>query len=210
MINLPWWASIPKAELRAIQEQKIFKKGEYPKLDAIMEELEAQKDNLINDLVGHLNPEWSMDKKLQWILDNKAVPVMSRENMGHHSGNPDKKPAKLDAWQNVYLKYQPPATSYADKEGEKARPQYPTANAILKKYEEVVKNIVTDADLDMIDFPLIAVSFNVEKLSQLLNPALVEKLNITDEDEESVSGAPFDLESPLIHDRSGTVKKEDE
>ena len=63
MINLPWWASIPKAELRAIQEQKIFKKGEYPKLDAIMEELEAQKDNLINDLVGHLNPEWSMDKK---------------------------------------------------------------------------------------------------------------------------------------------------
>ena len=46
MINLPWWASIPKTELRAIQEQKIFKKGEYPKLDAIMEELEAQKDNL--------------------------------------------------------------------------------------------------------------------------------------------------------------------
>ena len=95
MINLPWWASIPKAELRAIQEQKIFKKGEYPKLDAIMEELEAQKDNLINDLVGHLNPEWSMDKKLQWILDNKAVPVMSRESMGHHSGNPDKKPCLL-------------------------------------------------------------------------------------------------------------------
>ena len=51
MINLPWWASIPKAELRAIQEQKIFKKGEYPKLDAIMEELEAQKDNLINLLI---------------------------------------------------------------------------------------------------------------------------------------------------------------
>ena len=49
MINLPWWASIPKAELRAIQEQKIFKKGEYPKLDAIMEELEqvlAQSGNL--------------------------------------------------------------------------------------------------------------------------------------------------------------------
>ena len=138
MINLPWWTELPKEKLRAIQEQKIFKKGEYPKLDSIMEELEAQKDNLINDLVGHLNPEWSMDKKLQWILDNKAVPVMSRESMGHHSGNPDKKPAKLDAWQNVYLKYQPPATSYADKEGEKARPQYPTANAILKKYEEVV------------------------------------------------------------------------
>lgn len=37
--------------------------------------------------------------------------------------------------------------------------------SMSKKYEEVVKNIVTDADLDMIDFPLIAVSFNVEKLS---------------------------------------------
>ena len=82
MINLPWWASIPKAELRAIQEQKIFKKGEYPKLDAIMEELEAQKDNLINDLVGHLNPEWSMDKKLQWILDNKAVDKIEDNSYG--------------------------------------------------------------------------------------------------------------------------------
>ena len=82
MINLPWWASIPKTELRAIQEQKIFKKGEYPKLDTIMEELEAQKHNLINDLVGHLNWDWTMDKKLQWVLDNKAVPVMSRQSMG--------------------------------------------------------------------------------------------------------------------------------
>ena len=79
-----------------------------------------------------------MDKKLQWVLDNKAVPVMSRESMGHVSGSKDKKPAKLDAWQNVYLKYQPPETKYRDTEGEKARPKYPTANAILKKYEEVV------------------------------------------------------------------------
>ena len=105
MINIPWWATIPKEELRRIQEQKIFKKGEYPKLDAIMKELEGQKDNLIHDLVGHLDENWSMDKKLQWVLDNKAVPVMSRESMGHVSGSKDKKPAKLDAWQNVYLKY---------------------------------------------------------------------------------------------------------
>ena len=106
--------------------------------DVALKVKEAQKDNLINDLVGHLPPEWTMDKKLQWVLDNKAVPVMSRQSMGHHSGSADKKPARLDAWQNVYLKYQPPATNYADKEGEKARPLYPTANAILKKYEEVV------------------------------------------------------------------------
>lgn len=42
--------------------------------------------------------------------------------------------------------------------------------SLSKKYEEVVKNIVTDADLDMIDFPLIAVTFNIEKLSGLLTP----------------------------------------
>ena len=134
MINVPWWADIPKDRLREIQEQKIFKRGEYPKLDSIFDELYAQKDNLIHDLVGHLDEKWSMDKKLQWILDHKAVPVMSRDSMGHQSGNPDKKPARLDAWQNVYLKYQPPATSYRDTEGEKARPQYPTANNILKQY----------------------------------------------------------------------------
>ena len=138
MINIPWWATIPKEELRRIQEQKIFKKGEYPKLDSIMTELEGQKDNLIHDLVGHLDEKWSMDKKLQWVLDNKAVPVMSRESMGHVSGSKDKKPAKLDAWQNVYLKYQPPETKYRDTEGEKARPKYPTAIAILKQYEVVV------------------------------------------------------------------------
>ena len=103
-----------------------------------MKELEGQKDNLIHDLVGHLDEKWSMDKKLQWVLDNKAVPVMSRESMAHVSGSKDKKPAKLDAWQNVYLKYQPPETKYRDTEGEKARPKYPTANAILKQYEEVV------------------------------------------------------------------------
>ena len=104
----------------------------------IRDRLEGQKDNLIHDLVGHLDENWSMDKKLQWVLDNKAVPVMSRESMGHVSGSKDKKPAKLDAWQNVYLKYQPPETKYRDTEGEKARPKYPTANAILKQYEEVV------------------------------------------------------------------------
>lgn len=80
--------------------------------------------------------------------------------------------------------------------------------SLSKKYEEVVKNIVTDADLDMIDFPLIAVAFNIEKLSGLLTPALVEKLNITDDDEISNTEAPFDLESPLIHDKSGKVTTE--
>lgn len=33
-------------------------------------------------------------------------------------------------------------------------------NNLAKKYEDIVKNIVTDADLDYIDFPLIALNFN--------------------------------------------------
>lgn len=47
---------------------------------------------------------------------------------------------------------------------------------LAKKYEDIVKNIVTDADLDNIDFPLIAMNFNFEKLSGLLPPELVDKL----------------------------------
>ena len=55
---------------------------------------------------------------------------------------------------------------------------------VAKKYEDIVKNIVTDADLDHIDFPLIAVNFNIDKLSKLLPPDLVEKLGGLDEDDE--------------------------
>lgn len=57
-------------------------------------------------------------------------------------------------------------------------------NNLAKKYEDIVKNIVTDADLDYIDFPLIALNFNQEKLANLLPPELVQKLGGLEEDEE--------------------------
>lgn len=53
-----------------------------------------------------------------------------------------------------------------------------------KKYEDIVKNIVTDADLDNIDFPLIAVNFKINKMSEFLSPELVEKLGGFIDDEE--------------------------
>ena len=56
---------------------------------------------------------------------------------------------------------------------------------VAKKYEDIVKNIVTDNDLDHIDFPLIAVNFNVEPLAKLLPPDLVEKLGGLEDDDES-------------------------
>ena len=56
---------------------------------------------------------------------------------------------------------------------------------VAKKYEDIVKNIVTDNDLDHIDFPLIAVNFNVEPLAKLLPPQLVEKLGGLEDDEDS-------------------------
>lgn len=55
---------------------------------------------------------------------------------------------------------------------------------IAKKYEDIVSNIVTDADLDHIDFPLIAVNFNIDKLATLLPPELVEKLGGLESDED--------------------------
>ena len=61
-------------------------------------------------------------------------------------------------------------------------------NNLAKKYEEIVKNIVTDADLDYIDFPLIAMNFNQEKLANLLPTELVDKLGgLEDDEEESAS-----------------------
>ena len=75
---------------------------------------------------------------------------------------------------------------------------------VAKKYEDIVKNIVTDADLDHIDFPLIAVNFNIDKLSKLLPPDLVEKLGGLDEDDE-ISG----IDSPE-NGGSGLNKKSEE
>ena len=75
---------------------------------------------------------------------------------------------------------------------------------VAKKYEDIVKNIVTDADLDHIDFPLIAVNFNIDKLSKLLPPDLVEKLGGLDEDDE-ISG----IDSPE-NGGSGLNKKNEE
>jgi hypothetical protein len=58
---------------------------------------------------------------------------------------------------------------------------------LAKKYEDIVKNIVTDSDLDHIDFPLIALNFNTEKLSTLLPPELVEKLGGLEDEDDSNS-----------------------
>lgn len=66
---------------------------------------------------------------------------------------------------------------------------------MAKKYEDIVKNIVTDADLDHIDFPLIALDFNTEKLATLLSPELVEKLGgLEDEESPSPDYAPKEEE----------------
>lgn len=56
-----------------------------------------------------------------------------------------------------------------------------------KKYEDLVKAIVTDADLDYIDFPLIANNFDFDRLSTLLPPELVEKLGGLQDEAEPYS-----------------------
>lgn len=56
---------------------------------------------------------------------------------------------------------------------------------VAKKYEDIIKNIVTDADLDHIDFPLIAAPFTIDQLSSFLPPELVEKLGGLEDDEDT-------------------------
>ena len=55
---------------------------------------------------------------------------------------------------------------------------------VAKKYEELVKNVVHDADIDSIDFPLIASKFKTETLAAQLDKKLVEKLGGLQDDDE--------------------------
>ena len=59
----------------------------------------------------------------------------------------------------------------------------------VKKYEEIVKSIVQDQDVERIDFPLIAAPFNVENFAILLPEDLAERLNIEPEQEKVVEEA---------------------
>ena len=67
---------------------------------------------------------------------------------------------------------------------------------LSKKYEDIVKNIVTDADLDHIDFPLIAMNFNCDQLKTLLPPELVEKLGGLEEVDESPQPGEINSNQP--------------
>ena len=66
-----------------------------------------------------------------------------------------------------------------------------------KRYEDIVKTIVTDADLDIIDFPLVANNFDFDKLSTILPQDIVQKL-----------GGLVDEAEPFTPDFD--VKKKDE
>ena len=54
------------------------------------------------------------------------------------------------------------------------------ANA-TKNYEEIIQGSITDSDLDQLDFPMIAKSFEIEPFTSLLSPDLAAKLNIEPE-----------------------------
>lgn len=50
-----------------------------------------------------------------------------------------------------------------------------------KKYEEIIQGVVTDTDLEQLDFPMIAKPFQVEPFMSLLSPDLAAKLNLEPE-----------------------------
>ena len=51
---------------------------------------------------------------------------------------------------------------------------------ICKKYEEVIKTIIMDTDLNNIDFPLLCEQIKIDGLATFLNEELKTKLNLKD------------------------------
>ena len=54
---------------------------------------------------------------------------------------------------------------------------------ICKQYEEVVRAIIMDSDLNNIDFPLVCEQLKVEGLSSFLTQELQNKLDLKDSDD---------------------------
>ena len=52
---------------------------------------------------------------------------------------------------------------------------------ISKKYEEIVATIITDPDLEGINFPLVLEKINIEGLKSFLAEDIAKKLDLTEE-----------------------------
>lgn len=72
---------------------------------------------------------------------------------------------------------------------------------ISKKYEEVIKAIIMDTDLNSIDFPLLCEQMKVDGLATFLSEDLQTKLNLKDFDK-------FDGSEIEDHDQEGSPKEE--
>lgn len=51
-------------------------------------------------------------------------------------------------------------------------------NQIAKKYDEICQNVITDQDLDCIEFPLVCKTFKIEPFYTLLQDDIAAKLNL--------------------------------
>ena len=64
-------------------------------------------------------------------------------------------------------------------------------NNATKKYEEIVQGVVTDADLNELDFPMVTKPFAIESFKSLLSPELADKLHLeADEEEPQIEERP--------------------
>ena len=63
-------------------------------------------------------------------------------------------------------------------------------NTSAKKYDDIVKNVITDLDLDSVEFPLVCKSFKIEPFHTLLPEDLAKKLNLLGESQQVVEDRP--------------------
>ena len=72
---------------------------------------------------------------------------------------------------------------------------------ICKKYEEIIKTIIMDTDLNHIDFPLLCEQIKVDGLATFLNEELQNKLNLKDFD---------NFENPDIDEKTDEMNPKEE
>ena len=58
--------------LDEIKRQKIFRKGEYPKLDQVFNELMADRDLILKDFLEFAQGG-TIQEKIQWNKENNAI-----------------------------------------------------------------------------------------------------------------------------------------
>ena len=104
--------------LDEIKRQKIFRKGQFPKLDQVFDHLMSKKDLILADFLEFAQGG-TIQEKIQWNKENNAISVMNeryRAKMLFKGSKGEKEILDgrivshdeyedVDSWQATFLKY---------------------------------------------------------------------------------------------------------